>query len=365
MATSAPTILVYGPAYRDLLVDVATALVPSALGGVLDQSAPAETVTPRADGHVRVTSPAGEWLMLTLPPSAAGMAATYALQRPIRPSSDGASPPVLRVEAPVVRVREELGGMGAGYAAALGGRLRAPFGVHQGVVDAVGRQVGALLAHYGIACAPRWLEGHASDESLVILSPAGDKLAVGVRDALAHWTLEAADDALLASAAALVCCGAPNRLVADLLARAPARPVLCAPALRNVSDRALPLAELAPSLHLLTLNAHEWGHLADQDAVRAHVPVIAITQGAHGSRLLVRGEEEWIPAVPVAGQINTNRAGETYGATLFAHLLREEPEFWRTGGPSVAGAVRAARQAACQAARQLQISGFGFPPLTA
>ena len=128
-------------------------------------------------------------------------------------------------------------------------------------------------------------------------------------------------------------------------------------------DADSPLTLLAPHISLLTMNALEWLHMHDKDRCREQIPLIAITDGASGSRLLLRhGREISIPAAPAPPAMNVNRAGETYGATLFKVLLREAPDFYRDGCIEASLAEYAGVIATAQAARQLSIIDFNFPP---
>jgi len=134
---------------------------------------------------------------------------------------------------------------------------------------------------------------------------------------------------------------------------------MCAPALRNVCDRSVLLAGLAVQIDYLALNALEWAQLYGAEEMRKQVPVITVTEGARGSRILLGEREIHIPAVPVAGPIDSNRAGETYAATFFRVLLTACPEFPRC--ITADAAERAGRLAADQAAKQLTLREFGFP----
>jgi sugar/nucleoside kinase (ribokinase family) len=130
--------------------------------------------------------------------------------------------------------------------------------------------------------------------------------------------------------------------------------------MRNIRDRQVPLADLAEQIGYLTLNALEWAHLEGQERLRAAVPIITVTDGARGSRLLLGDRELCIPATRRDGPVNVNRAGETYGATVFSLLRQAHPDFHRCGvTPELA--EWAVHRASEQAARQLDIASFGFP----
>ena len=247
----------------------------------------------------------------------------------------------MRGDYAVHRFLTQLGGMGAGYAAAFAGVLRAPFGTADALPDATARQVLHWLAQRQIRVAPAYLPACASDSSLVLLSARGDKLAIGVRQAMLRWRAGEEERALVEAADALVFCGAPNALLAEVFSWRPPVPVMCAPALRNVCDTATPLAELAPGIHYLTMNALEWAQLAHREALCRQVPAISITDGPRGSRIYCGEQEFAIPAPPFHGTANTNRAGETYGSTFFKVLLAAQPDFFRRGRVEAAVALRA------------------------
>ncbi len=350
------SIIVFGPAYLDRVLEIDTPLAPADMPVRLDQSLPALRVRPGAAGIIEVVGPTGDRLTFHLP-AAEQPGAVYALAEPVLARLLGASAPALVGDFAVTQERRQLGGMGAGYARALSGLLRAPFGGGS-EPDAVGGAVLAALAREHVRVAPLLLPACASDGSLVLLSARGEKLAIGVRQAMTRWTTTAEDIACAASADALVFCGAPNAVLAAVSAAVPSKTVMCAPALRNVTDAACPLAALASRIDYLTLNALEWAQLDDQEALRRLVPVITVTDGARGSRLLAGGEERFIPAIPAHGTVNANRAGETYGATVFSMLL----PVLRRGAPcDPARAADAAQQATVQAHRQLSLAEFAFP----
>jgi sugar/nucleoside kinase (ribokinase family) len=313
----------------------------------------------RDDGVLLVVGPTGDLLRFFLPEEGRATAATYRLAEPILARLLGAA--AVRTvggEFVVRRYRTQVGGMGAGFALALGGLLRAPFGR-----DAVAELVLGELATAGVRALPEYLSDCASDTSLVIISPRGDKLCVGVRQAMIRWRTTPRDRALVHSAASLIFCGAPQAMLAEVFAWRPDVPVMCAPAMRNVSDVDCPLAEFAAHIHYLALNALEWEHLPGKERLREEIPVISITDGPHGSRILLRGGAEYaIPATPRPGPLNTNRAGETYASTFFKVLLHDAPTFFRTRRLAGDIAVRAGQIASRQAARQLDITGFAFPP---
>ncbi|HEY3417826.1 MAG TPA: PfkB family carbohydrate kinase [Armatimonadota bacterium] len=356
---SASPILVYGPAYLDLVLEIDRPLL---LGTLLDQSLPAAHITHAEGETLQVLGPTGDRLAFHLPPGC-GDAATYHLSEPVLARLQGeGTEQIITGEYPAVCVRRQLGGMGAGYAMALHGLLRSPIGLQRGRPEAVGAQVLEEFARYGIRHQPCLLPDCPSDTSLIILSARGDKLAIGLRQAMVRWRATDDDRALAAQADAFVFCGAPNALMAEVLCHGSTAPVMCAPAMRNVVDTEVPLAGLASRIHYLTLNALEWAHLAGKERLRELVPVISVTDGPRGSRVFFSGDELAITAIPRTQPANTNRAGETYGATFFRTLLRECPDFMRPGKMPASLVELAAQLATVQAARQLDLEGFAFPP---
>jgi len=340
--------LIFGPAYIDVVLTLDRPLL--AEGPLLDQSLPAARMIPRDDGVAEVIDPAGDRLVCLLPPEYAEFAVTCELDE-LLPA--GASQVT---EYSVTCAVRRLGGMGAGYAKALGGLLRMPIGD-----DAVGREVLELLAAHEIDAIPALLPGCASDTSLLLQTPQGDKLAIGVRRAMTRWQASEEDHVFTKKAAALVFCGAPNALMTAVLEQAPDILVVCAPALRNIRDRSVPLIGLAAMIDYLTLNKLEWEQLEGAERMRKKVPVITVTEGATGSRILLGGREIHLPAVPVAGPRDANRAGETYGAAFLRMLLEVCPTFPAGLTPRIA--EQAGRHAAAQAAKQLVMHDFGFPIL--
>lgn len=350
--------LVYGPAYLDQVVEIDGPLVADPSTLQLDQSLPALRMETRTDDRLVLLGPTGDELIIILPPEARSAAATYYLSEPVLARRlGGDTERTVQNHFTIRRYRSQIGGMGAGYAKAFQGTLRMPLG-H----DAAGQQILDQLTLHDIAAIPSYLPC-ASDPSLVILSSAGDKLAVGVREAMVRWRATEEDRALVDRADLLVFCGAPNALMAEVLGWQDDVTVMCAPAMRNVSGQIPSLAEFATRIDYLTLNALEWAHLDDRERCRTTIPVITVTDGPRGSHILLNdGHEFHIPALPCTGAINTNRAGETYGSTFCTVLLRSDPRFHRTRRAAAELALRAGHIASAQAARQLRIAEFAFPP---
>jgi ribokinase len=161
-----------------------------------------------------------------------------------------------------------------------------------------------------------------------------------------------------------VVAGLPNPLAAEVLQAPGARVRFFAPALRNMLDRDRPLAGFAGSIDVLSCNLREWEALEGRDDVARAVPIVAITDGPRGSRVLFRAPDGrpgaiQIPAFPRDHPPrDTNRAGEAYASTLIMSLL----EAGWPPGPAEAELIReAARRASATAALEIDLLGFGFP----
>ena len=147
---------------------------------------------------------------------------------------------------------DDLGGMGAGYAAALGGTLIERTGPED---DPTSRAVVRLLAREGIDHQPIRVPDHAADWTLLVTSGEhGDKLPIGFRGC--HAALELG-----------IVRAFPRRVLrpagrgrgaepagGPLLSAPGARCRLFAPAMRNMRDREFPVSRFAGSIDLLCCN---------------------------------------------------------------------------------------------------------------
>ncbi|HEX2949401.1 MAG TPA: PfkB family carbohydrate kinase [Armatimonadota bacterium] len=356
---SSPHIVVFGPAYLDRVLESAQPLQPIADAPSLDQSLIAARIEPLRESLVCLSGPSGDSLVFHLPEENVCPGMRVVLNEPVLARIyAGQTPPCVTGQYTMRTARLQLGGMGAGYAKACHGRLCAPFGD-----DETGNYIQKMLKDEQVQVSPIILPGHASDTSLIILGPRGEKLAVGVRDALLHWTANDEEYALAENARALIFCGAPNTLAANIITRGVSATVMFAPNMRNIDEVEVPLTALAPSIHYLAMNALEWAHLRDQQTLLQTIPLISITNGAHGSHLYICGRRHDIPAHPHPAPRDTNRAGETYGATLFKAILTLFPTFPQ-GQFDDDALCYAAMLASREASRQLDITSFDFPPDT-
>ena len=357
MIADPTSILVFGPAYLDRVIRVDRPLLDPALGfPPLDRSVTGHW-TDRGGDSIRLVDPSGSEINVNPPIGWPGGLGTIALERPF---VDGATPglPPRRVRG--VAWADDLGGMGAGFAASLGGTLISALGASD---DPTTRAVEALLDRALIPHEPARID-HPADWTLLISSgPHGDKLPIGFRGCHAAWSdLGRWVDR---PARVRVVAGLPNRLAWQALGEpTPGTIRAFFPAARNMLDRRDPPAGLADRVDLLSCNRGEWLDLGDQAAAFAAVPILAITDGPRGATIRYRTPtgtpaHHHVPPFPLPSPItDTNRAGEAFASTLLQTLLTAT---WTPGPTSPTLIHHAAHRAAIAAALTLRRPTFGFP----
>ncbi len=346
--------VIFGPAYLDTVVKINGKIIAE-LSAPLDQSLPVISIMPDDSRRVRIVSDIGDDVIIPLADYSACVSGEYRLREGILSRRCGDNCPPVKITLTADACFQQLGGMGAGYAKSLGGTLRMPLGD-----DSLGENLREMLANCGIVSSPAILPGHTSDSTLLIQSHTGDKLAAGYRDALLHWQPDEDDFKLAKMAENIIFCGGLNSFTGKILSADINVPVMCAPSMRNIDDTAFPLADFAAKIDYLTMNALEWSHLKRQDEIINNIPLITITDGARGCDIYLYGKEYFYPALPHPGPVDTNRAGETYAATIWKAVLAFCPAFPREKIPESLLA-RIANIAAKQAHRQLDITNFAFP----
>ena len=354
-----PAVVVFGPAYLDRVLRVDRPLLDPSLGQPpLDRSVDGRRVAAGPADALRLVDPAGATLVLDPPDGWPGPVGTIALARPL---ADGMPPGPAPRHARGVAWADDLGGMGAGFAAALGGTLVSALGAAD---DPMTRVVASLLARQRIAHEPVRIADRPADWTLLVTSGAhGDKLPVGFRGCHAAW----ADPGPRADrpARARVVAGLMNPLARRALGDpTPGAIRAFFPAARNMLDRDAPAATLADRVDLLSCNRGEWADLGAQAAAFDAVPVLAITDGADGATVRFRPPggtfaEVAVPAFALPDPIvDTNRAGEAFAAALLRALVDAG---W-VPGPADPGLIRrAAWRASAAAALTLRRADFGFP----
>jgi|GEM_PF-740054 len=353
MTTRRLQVQVFGPAYLDRVVTVDRPLA-GAGRPPLDQSVDgAITFGP----GLKIHSPDGPALSVDLPPGWPGPTGDVVLDRPLHGTA-GAWPITVRG----ITWHDDLGGMGAGFAAALGGELVSALGSED---DPMSRAVADRLRGAGVPHRPVRVPERTADWTLLLTSgPFGDKLPIGFRGCHAAvrslaGAVEAAGPCDLRVVAAL-----PNRLAAEALRAGDARVRLFAPSMRNMADRGDPVSRFVGSIDILCCNRHEWETLEDREQVAWQVSILAVTDGAAGSVVRFTTPEGEVgrvelPAFPRSEPPrDTNRAGEAYAATLVDTLLENG---WSPGVSDPALVRMAAERASVAAALVIDDPRFGFP----
>ena len=353
--------VVFGPAYLDRVIRVDRPLLDPALGlPPVDRSVDGRWVDSQPVDSIRLVDPLGASITIDPPTGWPGLVGTIALARPFAERVDlGTNPHRVRG----VSWRDDLGGMGAGYASSLDGTLISALGPPD---DPTTRVVEALVGQAGFAHEPIRIPGQTADWTLLISSGAhGDKLAVGFRGCHAAWE----DPGPWADrpARVRVVAGLPNRLARWALS-GPEHPsgTLRAffPAARNMLDQEYPLSDLANDFALMSCNRGEWDLGTDLNQLEHVVDLIAITDGSRGATLRFRAEngsrqQIEVPAFPRVGPIvDTNRAGEAFASTLLRTLVAAN---WEPGRTTPDLARHAIVRASAAAALVLARSDFGFP----
>ncbi len=348
--------LVFGPAYADLVLRVEAPLLPS---GVVDGSYEGRPMGVSDRWSIRDESNA-----------------TIEILAPDWHSDSGANPSRIQVSGRftphVGGFRREirghlvgrfLGGMGAGYARALGGRLVSALGRSHDEPDAIASFLVQALAVEGIAHSPLYVEGQNTDWTLLVSSGNhGDKLAIGFRGCHSGVSRVDLRDGI-GEIDLLVVAGFSNQVISQVLAL-PARVRMLAPAMRNMRERESPLASLSGRFDFLSCNRSEWDSLDGRGRILQATPIVAMTEGADGctidylSETGLRATCQRPAFLRDSPPGDTNRAGEAFASTLITTLLDAG---WHPG-PVSEGLIRlAVDRASAAAALVLDRLDFGFP----
>lgn len=347
---------VYGPAYLDRVLRIDRPLLAPGLGPPLDQSVEGrgEFTQSREDG-LTLHDPNGPEIQIALPETWPGPWGVIRLNHGL-----SANPTAWKHAVQGVAWQDDLGGMGAGFAAAFGGRLVSALGPEE---EPISRAVEALLVRAGIMHQALRVVGHTADWTLLVTSGAyGDKLPVGFRGC--HASVAELPVEAFSACGLRVVSSFPNRLVAQALLAPGATVRMFAPALRNMVDRCPSVGEFAGAIDILCCNRTEWESLEDREEVAWRVALLAITDGPNGStvRFTTPEGEPGLLRVDAFPRVHpprdTNRAGEAYAATLVSTLLDHG---WCSGVTEPSLARLAAQRASAAAALEVDLLDFGFP----
>jgi hypothetical protein len=348
---------VIGPAYLDRVLRVDGPLVNEPPGPPVDQSTDGAWEFASTRG-IEVIDPTGYTLAIAVPDDWPGPTGQVRLTSLIREGAAG------RRSLRGLEWHDDLGGMGAGYAAALNGTLVCALGAEN---DPTSREVSKRLRRRRIAHKAILVPDHGADWTLLITSgELGDKLPIGFRGC--HAAIDAAVLSVIAEGTSdlRVVASLPNALSACALRKPGAGVKLFAPAMRNMLDREFPVGRFAAAIDVLCCNRIEWEALEDREDVRWQVSILVVTDGPRGSTVRYTTPQGdpgllQIKAFPrERPPRDTNRAGEAYGATFIGSLLEQE---WDAGKGVVEDELIrvAAERASAAAALVLDRVKFGFP----
>jgi ribokinase len=350
-------VMVLGPAYLDRVLRVDRPLIDSALGPPLDQSHEA-IGTFGSGAMLELVDPSGFTIAIEPPADWPGPIGEVRLAMPIRAGLRGRR---------IVRGRawqDDLGGMGAGYAAAFGGSLGSALGSES---DPTSQAVSRQLARFGIAHHPIRVPDRSADWTLLVTSGEfGDKLPIGFRGCHAALTPDSLEPMASQPRDLRVVAALANHLSARALSAPGAAMRFFAPSLRTMLDRDCLLSSFAASIDVLSCNRREWEALDDREEVAWRVSILVVTDGPDGSsvRFTTPAGEPGrfrIPAFPrERPPRDTNRAGEAFAATLINTLL--DCGWSAVSGVVAPGLIRmAAKRASATSALVLDRLDFGFP----
>ncbi len=207
--------MVYGPAYLDRVLRVDRPLVEpaSGSGSPIDQSVDG-SLGFTGNSNLELVDAAGYTIEIAVPPGWPGPTGRIKLEQEIRAGATG------RQAVSGLSWLDDLGGMGAGYAAALGGRVHSALGPRD---DPISQVVEGLLDQQAIAHSAIRVPARPADWTLLVSSGGhGDKLPIGFRGCHAALDPVSFDPWLVDPCDLRVVAALPNRLAARILA-APGR----------------------------------------------------------------------------------------------------------------------------------------------
>ncbi|MGP0067862.1 MAG: PfkB family carbohydrate kinase [Isosphaeraceae bacterium] len=348
---------VFGPAYLDRVLRVDRPLIDPIYGSPLDQSVDGVREF-GPDGTLDLIDPSGYTISIDLPADWPGPTGTIRWNRPIREGLRG------RRSVRCLSWQDDLGGMGAGYASALNGRLHSALGSE---ADPTSRAISRKLDEYGVEHIPIRVPDCPADWTLLVTSGEyGDKLPIGFRGCHARLTPESLAPMAAEPCDLRVVAGLPNHLAVPVVSAPMAKMRFLAPAMRNMIDVDCHLLSFADAIDVLSCNRREWEALESHEEVARLVSILIVTDGPAGStvRFTAPGNEPGrlqIPAFPRAHPPrDTNRAGEAFGSTFVASLLDHG---WDAASVVADEALirTAAERASAASALVLDRLDFGFP----
>jgi ribokinase len=351
--------MVFGPAYLDRVLRIDRPMVEptSESASPFDQSVEG-SLGFVGGGSIDLADSSGHLIEITPPRDWPGPFGRIDLEQTFDLGTTG------RRAVDCLSWNDDLGGMGAGYSAALQGTLCCALGPES---DPTSQMIRGRLDRHSISYLPIQVLDHEADWTLLVTSGRhGDKLAIGIRGCYEMLDPGAFDPWLCTPCELRVAAALPNRLAAYILRASGAACRVFAPVMRNMRDQTCLISSFAGSIDLLCCNRHEWESLADREEVAWRVSILLVTDGPTGAvaRFTTPQGESGRVQVPAFPRDqpprDTNHAGEAYAATFVSTLLAQG---WQpTSGVVADDLVRLAMiRASAAAALVLDRTDFGFP----
>ncbi len=231
---------VFGPAYLDRVLRIDRPLIDPAAGSraPIDQSVEG-SMRFAGGSNLELIDPAGLTIEITLPPGWPGPFGRIELGRALGAGASG------RRAVLGSSWSDDLGGMGAGYAAALAGTLHSAIGPE---TDPISQKIETLLNRQEIPHTTIRVPDHTADWTLLVSSGEhGDKLPIGFRGCHAAVETCSFDPWLSEPCDLRVVAALPNHLAAHILAAPGAGCRVFAPAMRNMPRPGLSCVKLCRS----------------------------------------------------------------------------------------------------------------------
>lgn len=350
--------VVYGPAYLDCVVRIQEPLIANN-SSVIDIGS-SGFWTPGSSGTIKIidTITSGE-IIIEGPEDLHLISGVYEVQRVL--------PHCLKRNVTCTSIQEDLGGMGAGYAAAMGGMLVSCLSQKS---DVVTEKILNRLDECKIAKQIVYCDHHNSDWTLLISSGEfGDKLPIGLRGCHDQVSFdELRDSRLNFQPSVVVIASLKNEIMIKLLQVYSRSIRLLAPAARNCRGQATHFGMLAGNCEILTLNETEWSFMdaSHQSSWLDSESIIIITKAAAGAEVSWKSRvgtrlSHFEPVFPRRlPPTDTNRAGEAFGSAFLQSMLSLG---WNGDYLSITIEMirESSRIAAVTAGLTINLAGFGFP----
>ena len=349
-------VLVYGPAYLDIVMRVGQPLVRSG-HAPLDKSVDGIFCkNGKHQNELEIQDPSGNLLILSGLNCLKHPTGRLELSHSVLDSR--------AMSVAVIEVVEELGGMGAGYAAVLEGRLVSALGSNH---DLPRTMIESGLKRLGIEYSPVIIEGKPTDWTLIVSSgPHGDKHPVGSRGC--HSELSASVMHQHGNWELVVAASLKNELLFGVLESHPDSLRVLVPAMRNCRDQQFPLRNLVGLADFISLNEHEWQELTplDRSAWWESKAILCVTRGPDGADIYwtdrsgIR-QNFYQPVFPRSVPVvDTNRAGEAFASFLIQSLMTQG---WSKTEMNITSEMvqRASLAGSAAAGLTIQLPNFGFP----